>query len=118
VPSAAAWALRAGARSLGTEAASRAVRAPDPSYRREGTWLVRRLAPDCGKLELRPKDAIVHGRLLLERMGQETANVHLGSAGARNRILADLNRRREGWLEEAAARGLVVTSEDWKSWRG
>ena len=55
-----------------------AVRCRDPFVRFQKRWIVRRLAPDCSRIELsdmpRERDEI----RLLRAMGWETANVHLG----------------------------------------
>lgn len=78
-----------------------AVRCPDPFVRLEKRWIVRRLAPDCSRVELadlpKERDEI----RLLHAMGWETANVHLGTAKPRA-ILADLKKRPRGWLLAAA----------------
>ena len=75
------WAFAQAGDSRTMELAKRAKRAPDPFYFVERGWLVRRLAPDCGKVELGNTEL---GRVeeLLEYMGRETANVHLGTRGA------------------------------------
>ncbi|HEV2425373.1 MAG TPA: DUF2252 family protein [Terriglobia bacterium] len=95
----------------------KAVRSPDPFVHRRGRWLVRRLAPDCSRIEIsalpRERD---ESRLLLE-MGHETANVHLGDRRAARRILADLKGRHERWLHEASARMVKAILEDWREWK-
>src|SRR5579863_7903943 len=67
-----------------------AVRCRDPFVRLQRRWIVRRLAPDCSRIELsalpKERDEI----RLLSAMGFETANVHMGTPKARNAILADL----------------------------
>lgn len=95
----------------------RAVRSPDPFVHLRGRWVVRRLAPDCCRVELSalPQERD-ESRLLLE-MGHETANVHLGSRRAARRILADLKARHEHWLHEASARMVEAVLKDWKDWK-
>ncbi|MBV9507765.1 MAG: DUF2252 family protein [Acidobacteriia bacterium] len=81
----------------------RAVRCRDPFVRLRGTWIVRRLAPDCSRIELA---ALPEGRdevHLLHAMGWETANVHLGSRKPRT-LGEDLQSRPRGWLLQAARR--------------
>jgi len=117
-PSVTAWTLGIKARTLTSIVVARAVRAPDPFYATDGGWLLRRLAPDCGKLELDPNAGPPQSTRLLRYMGHETANIHLGTRGARERILADLGHRKAGWLHRASARALQCTIEDWLSWRG
>lgn len=102
-PSAASWAAKykGPARLLYQDILDDAVRCTDPFVRVQKRWIVRRLAPDCSRIELsalpRERDEI----RLLHAMGWETANVHLG--GARPKIiLADLKKRRPDWLLDAA----------------
>jgi len=93
------------------------VRSPDPFVHRQGRWIVRRLAPDCCRVELSalPQER-AESRLLLE-MGHETANVHLGSRRAARRILPDLKARKAGWLHEASRRMVKALLNDWKDWK-
>jgi hypothetical protein len=53
---------------------------------------------------------------LLEAMGRETANVHLGSKRAIAKVKRDLRKRSDGWLHDAAKAMAQATSEDWRSW--
>jgi hypothetical protein len=78
-----------------------AVRCPDPFVRLEKRWIVRRLAPDCSRIELSALPKERDETRLLHAMGWETANVHLGSAKARA-LAADLKARPRGWLYKAA----------------
>ena len=99
------------------EVLKKSVRSPDPFVHLQSRWIVRRLAPDCSRVELaalpRQRD---ESRLLLE-MGHETANVHLGSRKAVKRVLADLKKRPAGWLHEAAAAMAKATLKDWEQWK-
>lgn len=78
-----------------------AVRCRDPYVKLRKRWVVRRLAPDCSRIELsalpRERDEL----RLLHAMGFETANVHLGSM-APKRLKQDLKQRGSGWLLGAA----------------
>ncbi len=93
-----------------------AIRVLDPWVQPCGPWLVRRLAPDCSRIELSalPKDR--DEQKLLRAMGQETANVQSGDSRARAAIRADLAKRPSGWLADAAAAMADATHEDWKQW--
>ena len=118
-PSAWEWAHRdhASSRIFYLDLAASAVRCPDPlTDVREG-WLVRRLSPDCSRIELAslPKQRD-EGRLL-RSMGWEAANIHLGTRGAGKAILADLKRRKSAWLREAATKMGRLVRDDWKEWR-
>ena len=70
MPSASAWARRGAASCSPAELLERAVRVQDPFYAISGNWIVRRLAPDCSRIELGGRDE----RKLLRVMGWETAN--------------------------------------------
>jgi hypothetical protein len=78
-----------------------AIRCRDPFVRLEKRWIVRRLAPDCSRIELAALPKERDETRLLHAMGWETANVHLGSAKGRT-LAADLNARPRGWLYRAA----------------
>ena len=93
------------------------VRCPDPFVRLRGRWIVRRLAPDCSRIELTSLPEKFEAFHLLRAMGFETANVHLGSAPAET-LLKDLSTRESGWLHDAAVRMIRSTAEDWNEWRG
>jgi uncharacterized protein (DUF2252 family) len=94
-----------------------ALRVPDPFLSVRGRWLIRRLAPDCSRIELA---SLPRGRdedRLLWMMGWETANMHLGSPAQRRAILADLQRRGRRWLSPAAHCMAEVVERDWRKWR-
>ena len=94
----------------------RAVRCPDPCVAVRAPWLVRRLAPDCSRIPLSALPRERDEERLLHAMGWEAANVHLGSPSARL-IGADLKRRPNGWLYEAASRMADAVDHDWRQWR-
>jgi hypothetical protein len=119
VPSACTW-LNAekNARSHYDRIIKQAIRCPDPFLDLRKGWIVRRLGPDCSRVELTmlPKG---HDEFkLLEAMGRETANIHLGSKRAIGRVKRDLKKRPDGWLHTAAKAMVHATSEDWRSWNG
>jgi len=102
-PSACAWAekRKVSAPILYQEVIDRAVRCRDPFVKMQKRWIVRRLAPDCSRIELSALPKERDEMRLLHAMGWETANVHLGSARA-PALLADVKKRPRGWLLEAA----------------
>lgn len=117
-PSAWAWANNHPSAEIhGAELASTAVRVPDPCVHFHGAWLVRRLAPDCSRIELfhLPRDR--DEARLLYSMGWETANMHFGSPRAIPVIKKDLSARRGRWLHKAAKKMAEATLDDWKIWR-
>ncbi|HUJ53116.1 MAG TPA: DUF2252 family protein [Steroidobacteraceae bacterium] len=99
------------------ELISRAVRAPDPFLHVRTGWLIRRLAPDCSRIELASLPRNRDEARLLWMMGWETANVHLGTPVQRKRIIADLRRRKGSWLAKAAGRMAQAVERDWRTWR-
>lgn len=92
-----------------------AVRAVDPFVRLKNGWIVRRLAPDCSRIELASLPKEKQEARLLHAMGWETANVHLGSKRTRA-ILKDLSRRPKHWLHQAAGAMTKATVADWREW--
>ena len=78
-----------------------AVRCRDPFVRFQKRWIVRRLAPDCSRIELSDIPAERDEIRILRAMGWETGNVHLGSVKA-GVLAADLKKRSRGWLWKAA----------------
>jgi hypothetical protein len=94
-----------------------AVRCRDPFVRLEKRWIVRRLAPDCSRIELSAMPKERDETRLLHAMGWETANVHLGSAKARE-LARDLKARPHGWLYRAARKMEDAVSADFKEYAG
>ena len=94
-----------------------AVRCRDPFYETHKNWLVRRLGPDCSRIDIAE---LVHHKdisLLLRCMGAETANIHLGGKKARRRISKDLTKLPGKWLMHAAEKMYRVCLKDWKDFR-
>ena len=118
-PSACVWACvgKVSERIRYQEALDRSVRDVDPFVRLRGSWIVRRLAPDCSRVELSSMPKERDESKLLHAMGFETANVHLGTRGAAKMILADLGKRPINWLHEAATAMVKATTADWREWR-
>lgn len=117
-PSACVWAKsgKPSRRILYQEILEGAVRCPDPWVKLRGRWIVRRLAPDCSRIELSALPEERDEIRLLQAMGSETANVHLGTARRRD-LLKDLANRPHGWLYDAARRMVEAVAADWERWR-
>lgn len=94
-----------------------AVRVPDPFVDARDKWLVRRLAPDCTRVELADLPEGHDESALLHAMGFETANVHLGSKNTRIAILRDIDKRPKDWLHKAVKRMARLVMEEWSDWR-
>jgi uncharacterized protein (DUF2252 family) len=98
------------------EIITRAVRVPDPLLALHGTWLIRRVAPDCSRIELASLPRGHDESRLLWMMGWETANMHLGTPAQRKPVLADLAKRKPTWLAKASARMADAVARDWRKW--
>lgn len=98
------------------ELAEKAIRSHDPFFRVEHGWILRRLAPDCARIELSDLPAKCDERSLLKAMGAEAANVHLGTRGAQNRIAKYLDRHRD-WLPTATEKMMQDTIADARQWK-
>jgi hypothetical protein len=96
---------------------TRAVRCPDPFVQVRGRWIVRRLSPHCSRIELSTLKAQGEEARLLNAMGWETANVHLGTRSRRKTILRHLQKQKRRWLDEAAEAMSVAVREDWIAWK-
>jgi hypothetical protein len=119
LPSALIWAQNRGAPSeIYYEAIlDRSVRCRDPYVQLQGHWIVRRLAPDCSRIEMASLAAEKPEAQLLHAMGWETANIHLGTPRESKAIKQDLKKRGEGWLDTAAEAMAAATLADWESWK-
>lgn len=112
VPSAGAPTIACGRAQ--TTLLARAVRVRDPYFKVYDGWIVRRLAPDCSRIELAELPKKRDESRLLRAMGWETANLHLA---LRNRHVpahaSDLGTRR---LARAANDMAQVVIDDWREW--
>lgn len=93
-----------------------AVRSRDPYQQIVGRWLIRRLSPDANPIYVADLPKERDEESLLNAMGAEAANVHLGSKRGRA-ILRDLRRRDRKWLRSAAKAMAKVVKQDWKDYR-
>jgi hypothetical protein len=115
-----AWAWYRGDTSVdmyGPKVVERAIRVQDPCVRFHGHWLVRRLAPDCSRIEMASLPAERDEARLLYCMGWETANMHFASRSAIPQVKRDLGKRRGRWLQKSAKAMMKATMEDWEDWR-
>ena len=97
-----------------------AIRDPDPHFQVHDSWLVRQLAPDVAKIEMPKNDSdkrLALAPALLRLMGQETANIHLGSrtADALQKLLKALDRDKL-WFAAATERMAACTRQDHAEW--
>ncbi|MGA2813681.1 MAG: DUF2252 family protein [Candidatus Acidiferrum sp.] len=117
-PSAWVWIKKSKSADIyGLKLVQRAVRVRDPFVIFHGRWLVRRLAPDCSRIELASLPAERDEARLLYAMGLETANMHLGTPSAIRDVKRDLAKRKNRWLHKAAKGMCKATLKDWEAWR-
>jgi hypothetical protein len=118
-PSACSWAQnhKGPAEILYQTIIARSVRCPDPFVQLRGRWIVRRLSPHCSRIELATLNAAGAELRLLQAMGWETANIHLGTPSARKLILHHLDKQKAKWLHRAAEAMLQAVRSDWEFWK-
>ena len=117
-PSAWVWAKKAASTEIYCEKlVHRSIRVPDPFVRFHGRWVVRRLAPDCSRIELASLAKDRDEARLLYSMGWETANMHFATPQAIAKVKQDLATRRGRWLHKAAKAMLAATRKDWEKWQ-
>lgn len=94
-----------------------AVRIVDPFVGVSGGWVVRRLAPDCTRVELSSLENADDEVQLLFSMGFELGNIHLGTPGAQSTLRAQLGDVDAEWLYRASKLMTAETHRAWKQWR-
>ena len=113
--SAAVWATgRTSSAVDGAALLTRAKRMPDPCLTFHDRWVIRRLAPDCSRIELDDMPRMRGEERLVRAMGWEAANIHLGQRSTR--IQADLKTRPRRWLERAALDMADAVDKDFRKW--
>lgn len=119
VPSAYQWAhsMQGPIEILYQAMLARAVRCPDPFVHLCGHWIVRRLGPDCTRIELAAIPEQQEEARMLEAMGRETANAHAASQEMIPAVLQDLRSRKDSWLHHAAETMRTATVKDWEEWQ-
>jgi hypothetical protein len=115
-PSACVWNGHRGKKDYYKRLITRSVRCPDPCLSLTDDWVIRRLSPDCSRLELSDLPERVDEEALLNAMGWETANIHLANGNPKP-ILKQLARIRPAAIHDATAVMLDALHKDWKRWR-
>ena len=118
VPSASVW--KEGDKGRGEKyyerAIEAAVRSHDPYQRVVKGWIVRRLSPDSNPIEIEDLPKSRDEAALLNAMGKEVANVHLGSKTRVKSVLKDFRGRRAKWLRRAGKEMARVMEREWKTY--
>jgi hypothetical protein len=119
LPSAVFWAEgRDRSTNYSADTVDDAVRAPDPTLKYRRRWIVRRLAPDCMRINLADLPRDRDEERLLVSMGAEVANIHVGDPKAAARILRHLRRLSPTWLIRSAVKMADAIASDWREFRG
>jgi hypothetical protein len=96
----------------------RAVRCADPFLEIRRRWVLRRLAPDCSRIDFTVARLPAEQSDLLTAMGAEAANVHLGSGARRMAAVSrDLAGRSPDWLKVASRAMERATTADYIAWQ-
>ena len=117
-PSAAAWSAgEHDPHSHALTVLSDAVRSPDPTFNVRDGFILRRLAPDAQRVELIDLPKKRDEQKLLQAMGFEIANIHLGRPEATEEILKDLVHHNTKWLAAATSTHTKGIQQDWHDWK-
>ena len=114
--SACVWAGQRGKKDYYRRLVEQGVRCRDPFLSLTDEWVVRRLSPDCCRLELSEMPRRLDEESLLLAMGWETANIHLASGNA-SAILKHLRKIRAASFDQCATAMVNALRKDWKHWR-
>ena len=119
LPSACVWLSgEVGRRQSNYEnAIASAVRSPDPFQVILGSWLIRRLSPDSNPIDIQTLPKHSDEQTILQAMGAEAANVHLGTKRQVANILKDLSKRKANWLRDSATHMARNVEKDWNRYR-
>ena len=94
-----------------------ALRGTDPFNHVQGGWVMRRLSPDCSRIELAQLPKSRDEGAMLHAMGVETASTHLSAATQEKLLKTAANKLKRKWLAKAAEAMLEATLSDWKAWK-
>jgi uncharacterized protein (DUF2252 family) len=115
-PSACVWTGQRGKKDYYRRLAEKSARCRDPFLVLTDEWVVRRLSPDCCRLELAELPRRWDEEALLLAMGWETANIHLAGGDARA-VLKFLQKNRAAALTQCATDMVGALRKDWKRWQ-
>lgn len=94
-----------------------AVRDVDPTVTVKDSWVIRRLSPDCSRVELTSLPKRRDEERLLRAMGWEAGNMHLATRDAIPGVLSHLDRLGKRWLEKTSQAMADDVIRDWKAFR-
>ena len=94
-----------------------ALRGTDPFNHVHDGWVMRRLSPDCSRIELAQLPKSRDESAMLHAMGVEVASAHLSTPTSIKALEAAVSKLKRKWLSKASDLMLKSTLEDWKVWR-
>ena len=77
---------------------------------------MRRLSPNNRKIEVEDATSMF-SREMLQAMGFDLANAHLGTVERAAAIKRDLGKRKRGWLAASARQAADATLRDFNEWK-
>jgi hypothetical protein len=118
LPSAGAWldGKKGQTQPYYAKAMNSAIRPCDPYQQIVGKWLIRRLSPDSNPIYISDLPTKRDEAALLQAMGAEAANVHLGTLKQIKNIWKDLHRRKAKWLRVSAQSMAKIMKREWKTY--
>jgi uncharacterized protein (DUF2252 family) len=93
-------------------------RAPDPWFDVRDGVVVRRLSANARKIEVKDHARDLGDPRMLNAMGYELANVHIGTTDRRDAIENDLRARGDRWLENATSAAAKFVTSDYVEFGG
>ena len=78
---------------------------------------MRRLSPNNRKIEAEKGSVSLVTPDLLQAMGLELANVHLGTANRGDAIVRDLKARKGDWFLANAKQAATAVARDYEDWK-
>jgi hypothetical protein len=119
LPSAYAWldGKRGQTQPYYAMAMNSAIRPCDPYQKIVGKWLIRRLSPESNPIYISDLPTQRDEEALLQAMGAEAANVHLGTPKQIKNILKDLRRRKAKWLRVSGQSMAKIMKREWKNYK-
>lgn len=102
--------------SFYSKAMNSTIRPCDPYQQIIGKWLIRRLSPDSNPIYIADLPTKRDEEALVQAMGSEAANVHLGTPKEVKNILKDLQLRKAKWLAAAAKHMAKIMKHEWKEY--
>jgi hypothetical protein len=99
------------------EIATGLFRSVDPHYRAIDNLIVRRLAPNSRKIDVKDAAGDLTSSDMLAAMGHEMANCHASDPARRAAIAADIATRDPEWLKDAARAAAQAVEQDFHAFR-